>query len=260
MLCDILKPVKQELQLIQELINNQFTIKAGYLGAFAHLELSSADRDIRPALVVLSSRIFGYDPKKTIVLAGIFQFIYLAAKVQQGVSEIDSDYIREDTDPRDGSQFPVLIGDYLYSKFFYFTSDADITCILDPLAEIICQIHEGNILRKTRNIKTLPGQGMIELVEKETAPLFAGCCYLTARLGGAAEREQDSLMRYGHNLGMAYGLLEQGIAADFAFPYLKEALSNLNMFPDRQEKNILEKLVYFLQQSGHCLPAQHMVI
>jgi len=259
MLCDILKPVEKELQSIQKLINDHLIIKAGHLATFAHLELSSADKNIRPALVILSSRIFGYDPHKTIVLAGIFQFIYLAAKVQKGVSEIDSDYLREDADPREGSQFPVLIGDYLYSKFFYFTSNAKINHILHPLAEIICQIHEGSILRKTKNVKSLSHQDLLELVKKETAPLFAGCCFLTARLGGATEQQQNLFMRFGHNLGMAYGLLEQGITMKTAAPYLNEALSNVSMFPDRPERNILEKLVYFLQ-SGHCLPVQRMVI
>jgi geranylgeranyl pyrophosphate synthase len=260
MLSEILKPVEKELQLIHELINNQLTIKAGYLGSFAHLELSPTDRNIRPALVVLSSRIFSYDPKKSIVLAGIFQFIYLAAKVQQGVSEVDSNYVRENTDPKDGSQFPVLIGDYIYSKFFFFTSNANITDILNTLAEIICQIHEGSLLRKIKNVNNSPGNIMIELVKKETASLFAGCCFLTARLSGAPEKEQHSIMHFGYNLGVAYGMLEQGIGKEFAAPYLEKALSHLAVFPNRPEKNILEKLVGFLQQSGHCLPAQRMVI
>lgn len=259
MLSEILKPVEKELQSIQNLIERHLTIKTGYLGSFAHLEMSSINKTIRPALVVLSSRIYDYDPQKTIVLASVFQFIYMASKVHQRISENDSDYVREGTDPRDGSQFPVLVGDYLYSKFFYFLNSAGIISLLHPLAEIICQIHEGNLLKKKFNAQSIPSRALREVVRKETAALFAGCCILSARLAGAPEKDQNFLMNFGQNLGMAYGLLEQGISLEFASAYLEEALNSILMLPDKLEKNVLEELVRFFL-SGNGLPVHCMVV
>lgn len=258
MLSNILQPIEEELHSVHNLIKNQLTIKAGYVGSFAHLEFSFINKTIRPALVILSSRIYGCNPEKAAALASVFQFIYMASSVHEGITENDSDYIRGDSDPRDGSQFPVLVGDYLYGKFFTFLCDAGIINLLHPLAEIICLIHEGGIIKKKVTGQSPSSQVFREVVRKETAELFAGCCALGARLAGAPEKDQDLMRRFGQNLGMAYGLLEQGITMEYAAPYLKEALSDLAHIPDKQERDVLEQLVRNL--SGHELPVHRMVI
>ncbi|MCL6634272.1 MAG: polyprenyl synthetase family protein [Peptococcaceae bacterium] len=228
------------------------------MGSFAHLEFSFVNKTIRPALVILSSRIYGCDPWKATVLASVFQFIYMASSVHQGISENDSDYIRGDSDPRDGSQFPVLVGDYLYGKFFTFLCDAGIINLLHPLAEIICQIHEGGIIRKKIAGQSLSSQLYQEVVRKETAELFAGCCAMGARLTGAPEGDQKLLRRFGRNLGMAYGLLEEGAPPEYTASFLEAALENLLMLPDKPERTVLRQLVHSLSPSG--LVARRMVI
>jgi len=258
MLSTILQPIEKELQTVHNLIKKQFIIKAGHVGSFAHLELSFLNKMIRPALVILTARIYGCDPKKTAALASVFQFIYLASKIHQEISENDSDYIRGDSDPRDGSQFPVLVGDYLYGKFFTFLCDAGIINLLQPLAEIICQIHEGGILRKKISGTGVTSQVFREVVSKETAGLFAGCCSLTARLAGAAEDDEKLLRNFGHNLGMACGFLENGAPVEYVSSYIDEAVVSLSLLPDKPERAVLEELA--LNLSGLGLPARRMVI
>lgn len=258
MLSNILQPIEKELHSVHNLIKEQLTIKAGYVGSFAHLEFSYINKTIRPALVILSSRIYGCAPEKAAALASVFQFIYMAASVHEGIPESDSDYIRGDSDPRNGSQFPVLVGDYLYGKFFTFLCDADIINLLQPLAEIICLIHEGGILKKKVNGQSLSSQVFHEVVRKETAELFAGCCVLSARLAGAPVKAQELMERFGQNLGMAYGLLEQDSAKEYASVYLKEALNNLSLIPEKPERAVLEQLVHTI--SCHGLVARRMVI
>lgn len=258
MLSNILQPIEKELHSVHNLIKNQLTIKAGYVGSFAHLEFTFVNKTLRPALVILSSRIYGCNPEKSAALASVFQFIYMASKVHEGIPENDSDYIRGDSDPRDGSQFPVLVGDYLYGKFFTFLCKAGIINLLHPLAEIICQIHEGGILKKKVTGQSPSLQVFREIVRKETAELFAGCCALSARMAGAPEEEQELMGRFGQNLGMAYGLLEQGFAAEHAAVHWEEALNILSFIPDRPERTVLKQLVHSLP--GHELPVHRMVI
>ena len=59
MLSNIITPIEGEIVSVHNLIKKHLTIKSGYLGRYAHLELSSINKNIRPVLVVLSSRIFG---------------------------------------------------------------------------------------------------------------------------------------------------------------------------------------------------------
>lgn len=255
---NIFKGIDKELLQVHNKITKEMVIKAGHIGNYSHLEFSHINQVIRPALVILSSRLFGGNQEKTISLASIMQFIYMAFQIHKGVGEKDSDYSRETgSDPRDGSQFPVLVGDYLYGKFFTFLCDASLTTLLSPLAEIICHINESGLLKKKVCGHTLSSPLMREVVQKETAELFAGCCRLGARLAGARPEEQEALGRFGLNLGMAFGLLEQEAAFEYSSSYLKSALSELFQLRDHPARDSLIGLALSFQKHG--LPARQMV-
>jgi geranylgeranyl pyrophosphate synthase len=253
MLRNILKPIEKELLSVSNLIEKQLTIKPGNIRSLAHLEFSSLNKTIRPALVLLSARFYGLKPEEAVPLACVMQFIYMASKVQSAVSEKDSDHIRGNTDPREGSQFPVLVGDYLYGKFFSFLCKDGKISFLGTLSELVCTIHEGSILKK-KNEGPYPN----EVIRKETAELFAVSCMLGASLAGASEQEQESMRRFGLSFGMAYGLLERGDSASRVSSYFKEALEHLANLPDRVEKTVFERIVQRL--SGPGLTVRRMVI
>jgi geranylgeranyl pyrophosphate synthase len=258
MLSHIIEQIERDLALVNSQVQEHLKIKAGYLGAFANLELSPVNRNIRPALVILSSRIYGNVSEKAVILASVFQFIYMAANVQRSVSESDTESFGIPDDPSSGSQFPVLVGDYLYGKFFSFLSEAGMLNLLSPIAEIICNIHEGGIMKQKIKLQASPAKALREAIQKETAELFGGCCSLGARLAGAPAVDQNAMKRFGKSLGMAYGLLEEGIKLDQVTPYLIEAKEALQVIPCKPERLWLEQLVCNL--SGQGLAACRMVI
>ncbi|MFX4260600.1 polyprenyl synthetase family protein [Pelotomaculum propionicicum] len=258
MLREILKPIENELNIVNNTVEKEMFIRAGHIGTYAHLEFSYFDRVIRPALVILSSRIYGCAGEKTLSLACVFQFTHMASIVHKTIPEKDTDYIREDSDPRDGSQFPVLAGDYLYGKFFSYLHNAGMINFLGPVAEIICGIHEGGILKNKIKGKNPASEAYCEVVRKETAELFAGCAAMGARLAGASEYDQESMKLFGINIGMASGLMESGAAAKYTAAYLKEAAAVLRYVPDLAERAILEQIVNSI--SSHNISSRRMVI
>lgn len=241
----VIYPISEDLKKVQDNMNRYFNIKAGYLGNFAHLELCRLNSILRPALVILSAGMFGRITDKVIALAGILQYIYLASCIHKGINE-DLEISQAATgDPRDGCQFPVLVGDYFYGRFFTSLCDAGIVEYLHPLAEIICVINEGGVVRLRNSgaagLKTLPG---CELLRKETAEMLSGCCVLGARLNGAGGRQEETLGRFGVNLGIALGLMEQGGGfEDQATAYLREALPELDKLPAGPSRTALRELV-----------------
>jgi geranylgeranyl pyrophosphate synthase len=258
MLSHIIEQIGRELASVHSLIEEHLKIKAGYLGAFANLELSPVNRNIRPALVILSSRIYGNVSEKAVVLASVFQFIYMAANVQRGVSETDTESFGIPDDPSVGSQFPVLVGDYLYGKFFTFLSEAGMLNLLGPIAEIICHIHEGGIIKQNLKLQSPSTKDLLEAVQKESAELFGECCSMGAQLAGAPAVDQKAMKRFGKSLGMAYGLLEEGIKLEHVTPYLIEAKEALSLIPFKPERLWFEKMVGNL--SGQGLADCQMVI
>jgi octaprenyl-diphosphate synthase len=251
MIADILKPIEEELQAVNKLSEKHLLIKGNHIGKLAHLELPYHEKAIRPALAILSSRIYGLYGYKAVTLACVFYFIHMATRVHQSIPEKDSDYTKEDSDPRDGSQFPVLVGDYLYGKYFSLLYKSGMINFLGPLADIICQIHEGGILAGGITVINPASESFREVVRKETAELFAGCCVMGAVLAGASKKDQEIMRRFGMNFGMALGLLERGIAVRYAGEYLKEAQTALRDVPERKEKAILEQLVHALAEKDN---------
>jgi octaprenyl-diphosphate synthase len=258
MLSHIIEQIEQELAWVNNLIEDHLKIKAGYLGSFANLELSPVNQHIRPALVILSSRIYGNVLEKTLVLASVFQFIYMASNVQRSVSEYDTECFGIPEDLNSGSQFPVLVGDYLYGKFYSLLSEKGMLDLLSPIAEIICSIHEGGLIKKKLMLQTSPARTLRDAIQKESAELFGGCCSLGARLAGAPAEGQNTMKLFGKSFGMAYGLLEEGMKVEQVAPYLLEAKEALQLLPGKPERLWLEKLVCNLSRQG--LAACRMVI
>ncbi|ACV62498.1 Geranylgeranyl pyrophosphate synthase-like protein [Desulfofarcimen acetoxidans DSM 771] len=260
MVNQVFSSIKKELENVYQKIERELVIKAGHISSFAHLKHSVIDYAIRPALVIFSGRMFGRLSEKTLALAAVCQFIHMAAQVHVDVNEQSTAQIPgQEHDPRDGSQFPVLVGDYLYGKFFTTLCDYGIVNFLKPLSEIICQINEGGLLRqKEINSKVKSQVVARDVVRRETAELFAGCCSLAAESAEAGSSECLALYKFGKNFGMAYGLLENGMPFDQVVHYLNLALGELSLFNKCQARESLEELVnLFLVQK---IAVQRMVV
>lgn len=228
--------LKEDLKAVHDIIKGQLNIKAGYVGNYAHLEFSHIDCFIRPAVVITVARLYNCMSTKVSSLGAIVQFIFMASQVHGLIPETVED---ENCDPRDGTQFPVLVGDYLYGKFFTTLCDASIIQYLKPLADIISRINEGGILAKTSKDNATVDQ----IIRMEVAELFAGSAALTADLVGAPEQEKSFLADFGLNLGMIYGLTQRGVYDNRVMEYSQKAMKALDNLPDYTEKHQLKELI-----------------
>lgn len=239
---DVFAEIKEDLNNIYSNINSNLSIKAGQIDDYAHLELSPLDKSLRPAVVLLVGRLYNCKSSKLLSLGTIVQFIFMASRIHRSIPETPQ---IQEADPRDGTQFPVLVGDYLYGKFFTTLCEAEILHFLRPLAEIIGRIHEGGILDRTNlHRKEDNNQLAAEIIKLETAELFAGAARLAGELAGAPEEDLQLLHEFGLNLGLGYGLRKK---SSFGVNYFDQALMLLNKLPNYLDKTRLEKLVKVLQ-------------
>lgn len=239
---DVLICLKEDLQTIHNKIKDQLLIKAGHVGDYANLEFSPMDNFIHPAVVLTVGRLYNCRSPKLLSLGEIVQFIFMASQLHKKIPEtvVQSHTI----DPKDGTQFPVLVGDYLYGKFFTTLCDAKLLKYLQPLAEIIGHIHEGGIL-KNANQSRLSNQLVNEVTRLEVAELLAGAANIAGDVAGASREDQMVLYDLGLNLGMLYGL-NQRQSYD-ALTYYNQAKSLLDKLPDQSGKNIFEHLLQILR-------------
>jgi geranylgeranyl pyrophosphate synthase len=239
-----LEAIAPELQKVEEKIAKYYRIKSGNLGKYAHLALSNLDRNLRPACVLLSARLFKQSGEKIITLASIFQLIFLADKIHKAVPEKISENQPEPLDPRDGAQLPVLVGDYLYGRFFTSLCEGGLLELLKPLADVISIINEGSMFRlKAEAAGDDSKKTMLNIIEKETACLFSEACRLASILGQASAAEQEILAGFGHNLGMTYGIMQEKADWELASHFSTAALDKLDKLKEGAPSLELRQLV-----------------
>lgn len=235
--------IRLDLDSVDQKIDKALKIKPGRLTKFAHFDFESIQQYLHPALVLFSGKIFGYKDERLIYLAAAVQLIYEASGIHLRIPD-DNSPGGENLDPRDGSQFPVLVGNYLYGRYFTGLCEGGILEFLSPLAGIIAEMNYGALLRK-KNANRLVNDFELAMtvIEKETALLTEGSTKLAAVLAGAAEEDVNNLAAFGRNLGMAYGILESGLDSAMAEPYVEQARKSLLLLPEGDARNGLEKIL-----------------
>jgi octaprenyl-diphosphate synthase len=166
---------------------------------------SSGGKRLRPALLLLSSGLCGYQGQHDVLYGAVFEFIHTATLVHDDIiDEAETRRGRESVNHRWGNHLTVLMGDHLYIKAMQLAIEAGDLRILDLLASITLRMIEGEMIQGHRNGRIDIGEDEhLDIVERKTATLFSGCCLVPAMLAGKPDDQQRGLSSYGLDLGMA---------------------------------------------------------
>jgi len=250
---DLIRP---DLNSVEQKMEKAFKIKPGQVSKFAHLETESVQSYLHPALVLLSGKLYKYTGEKLIYLATVLQLIYLASGVHFRIPD-ENERPSAVADPRDSSQLPVLVGDYLYGKYFTELCEGDILEFLAPLAQIIAEMNYGALLRRKNSGQSLTDLKLAMLIiEKEAALLTEGAAQMAGMAVGASETETARLADFGRNVGMGYGILERNLDSALAEPYFADALKALEGLPDGEARSALEDMVRKIRNGEIAVPTK----
>ena len=107
-----------------------------------------------------------------------------------------------------GNSKCVLAGDWLYMQAFKIAVQERNFRILDTLIELTQQMVEGELLQMEKLGKLITLDEHFDLIFRKTACLFSVCMRLGAILGGATPEQEAALGKYGHDLGMAFQIVD----------------------------------------------------
>ena len=169
---------------------------------------------IRPALLLLSARLLGYDERggnKDVRYAAVVEFIHTATLVHDDI--IDEARLRRgrtSANARWGNNLTVLFGDYLSTMSMGIALDEGDLTILKVLSDTTLSMIEGEMISMEKEgSMQVTRKEALEITRRKTADLFAAACRLPAHFAPrgdlvAAER----LGEYGRCLGMAFQLID----------------------------------------------------
>jgi octaprenyl-diphosphate synthase len=164
---------------------------------------------IRPALLLLSSKLFNYQGRGAIKLGAVVEIIHTATLVHDDI--IDEAEIRRGRPAANtqwGNSKCVLAGDWLYMQAFKVAVQERNFRILDALIDLTQQMVEGELLQMEKLGQLISISEHIDLIYRKTACLFSVCMRLGAILGGATAEQEEQVARYGRDLGMAFQIVD----------------------------------------------------
>jgi octaprenyl-diphosphate synthase len=164
---------------------------------------------IRPALLLLSSKLFNYCGRGAVRLGAVVEIIHTATLVHDDIiDEAKTRRGRPSANTQWGNSKCVLAGDWLYMQAFKIAVQERNFRILDTLIELTQQMVEGELLQMEKLGQLITLDEHFDLIYRKTACLFSVCMRLGAILGGATAEQEQALGQYGHDLGMAFQIVD----------------------------------------------------
>lgn len=209
-------PIREDLERVKRKMRQAAQTEHERLTeALQHL-LSSEGKYIRPALVILASRFHPADEDKVLALAAAVELLHTATLVHDDL--IDGSLLRRGLPTLNATWNPgatILTGDYLFSRAASLaaeTQNVRVVVIFSQTLTLIC----GGELRQLFSGQSRPPtmDDYYRRISSKTAALFATSTEAGAVLSGAPEDQVQALRDYGHNLGMAFQIIDDVL--DFA--------------------------------------------
>ena len=164
---------------------------------------------IRPALLLLSAKLLNYRGTGAVRLGAVVEIIHTATLVHDDIiDEAKTRRGRPAANTQWGNSKCVLAGDWLYMQAFKIAVQERNFRILDTLIELTQQMVEGELLQMEKLGKFITLDEHFDLIFRKTACLFSVCMRLGGILGGATPEQESALGKYGHDLGMAFQIVD----------------------------------------------------
>lgn len=164
---------------------------------------------LRPALLLLSAKLFDYHGRGAIRLGAVVEIIHTATLVHDDIiDEAQTRRGRPAANTQWGNSKCVLAGDWLYMQAFKVALQERNFRILDRLIELTQQMVEGELLQMEKLGQLISLDEHFDLIFRKTACLFSDCMRMGAILGGATAEQEGNLAQYGRDLGMAFQIVD----------------------------------------------------
>jgi octaprenyl-diphosphate synthase len=172
--------------------------------------VNSGGKRLRPALVVLSAKAFGYVGNYHHDLAAVVEFIHTATLLHDDV--VDESELRRGRATASslfGNAASVLVGDFLYSRAFQMMVEVGDMRVMQTLADATNTIAEGEVLQLLNcHDANVDASNYLHVIHCKTAKLFEAAMRLGAILAGADESMELAAAKYGMHLGTAFQLVD----------------------------------------------------
>jgi octaprenyl-diphosphate synthase len=209
-LSQIFEPIRADLEKVDQEFARHVQSKVQLIPQIGQYIQTSGGKRIRPAVLLMASRLSGYHGDRSILYAAVVEFIHTATLVHDDIID-DSDLRRGRlaVHSRWGNDITVLLGDYLYIKSMAMALTHDELEIIRLLCDVTLRMIEGELYQLTKNGDAdITEDEHFDIMRRKTAHLFGGCAQIGGMLNKLPGERSQALWEYGFNLGMAFQIVD----------------------------------------------------
>ena len=242
--------VREDLARVEEEFARQAVSSVQPITAIGQYLQNGGGKRLRPALVLLASKLCGYEGPAAVQLGVVVEMIHTATLVHDDIiDEAELRRGRPSTNSRWGNHRSVLAGDWLYMQAFSIALAQRDFRILDLLIALTQLMVEGEMMQLTLLKRPeVSEDDYLDLIYRKTAALFSACLRLGALVGGTDEVAETRLGSCGTHLGLAFQLIDDVLDFTSSEERLGKPVGN-----DVREGKVTLPLIYLFQ---HCTPAE----
>jgi octaprenyl-diphosphate synthase len=202
-----------DMRAAEALIHERMLSEVALVPQLATHLVASGGKRLRPLITLAAARHCGYVGAAHHKLAAAVEFIHTATLLHDDV--VDESALRRGRPAANtlwGNKPSVLVGDFLFARAFQLMVETGSLTVLDILANASAIIAEGEVmqLRASKNLSTSE-EDYHAVITAKTAALFAAASEAGSVIADAGATARRSLRDYGHNLGIAFQLVDDAL-------------------------------------------------
>jgi octaprenyl-diphosphate synthase len=210
---NLLSLIERDLEAVEEAIKSNLENDIKLITTIGTHILDSGGKRLRPALLLLTSRLLHNLTPERISIATAIEFIHTATLLHDDV--VDNSELRRGKSSANtiwGNEASVLVGDFLFAKAFSLMVKCNNLAILEIMSNATKELAEGEIfeLIKTGDLQTAIND-YFKIIDKKTAILFAAACEVSAVMAGIDTKHQKLLKEFGSNIGISFQLVDDAL-------------------------------------------------
>jgi len=203
-------PIAKRLTLVEAELQSHLGSDIPIVRKLADYINKSKGKRLRPALLLLCSRLFCVDSQDDVKFATIFELIHTATLMHDDV--IDNSNARRGKRTINavwGNSLAVLFGDLLYTRSVSLAITSNSFKMLDILSNVASGMIEGELIQHDLLFNLdITRKQYFDIQERKTALLFAGCAEIAGVIAKRPRQDCEALHRFGLEIGRAFQLVD----------------------------------------------------
>jgi octaprenyl-diphosphate synthase len=239
--------VRPRLELVEQFIEVQLAAGPPAVQKAGRYVLEGGGKRLRPALLLVVSRLLGYTGDRDICYGAVIEMIHTATLVHDDI--IDHARVRRGratANDRWGNQLTVLLGDWLFIRSMDIALERGDLAALRLLSRATVEMVEGEILGlQLQHRQDITFDQYLDLIRRKTAELFSAACTLPSLFAPELERYRQPLAEYGRCLGTCFQIVD-----DLLDVTASESRLGKPVFSDLREGKLTLPFILLLPRLG----------